>query len=293
MVNIEVDEDKSLSSLEQIPSEKPAESSTEDKVEMKSVNIDDNQTGESEEVESLQKVPEETPDEMVFEGRVDNVPMEVSEEDKVKSPQPSPIEMVLGKVSGAAPSQPQEGKMLQEVSIFQDLCMRKDSSARSPNDWELQFSSDQLAAFTWMEKSLMVVLRLGEKLKPTKTRKSLGRVVHHWTISDIEFHPCHLDGGAPENTEQHIIQAGQSVFLSQLSRLYISLISAQFCVLRKFPDSNLSSHCPNTYSLNAFLTNVSTCVEPAITFTKALKWASERYFPFEVKDNTVTLGKEP
>ena len=63
-------------------------------------------------------------------------------------------------------------------------------------------------------------------------------------------------------------------------------------MLRKFPNSNLSSHCPNTYSLNAFLTSISACVEAAVTFAKALKVVSQRYFPCEVENNLVTLGKE-
>ena len=289
VITIDDEEDKSLSSSEQIPSEKPAESAV--KVEEESININDNQTGDSR--PSVEKASVENQVEIDSE-EVEDLPMEVSEEDKVQSPQQSPVEILLRKVSEAAPapSEPEETKVSQEVSIFQDLLMRKDPSACSPNDWELQFSSDQFAAFTWMEKALVVVLHLGEKIKPKKTRKSLGRVVHHWTISNIEFQPCHRDAGSPENIEQQIIEAGKSEFLSPLLDSLFLLILAQFCVLRKFPASNLSSQCPNTYSLSAFLTSVSTCVEPAITFAKALKAVSQRYYPCKVENNLVTLGKE-
>ena len=218
--NIDVEGDKSLSSLEQIQSEKPAELATADKAEEESMKINVNQTegaGVEPPREKVPAVPAQTPVEIDSVERVEDVQMEVSKEDKVQSPQQSPVEILLSKVSRAAPSKPEAGKLSQEVSIFQDLQIRRDSSAsaRSPNDWELQFSSEQFAAFTWLEGSLMVVLHLGEKLKPKKTRKSVGRVVHHWTISAIEIHPCHLDGPAPQNIEQHIIQAGESIFLSR------------------------------------------------------------------------------
>ena len=228
-MNVDVEEDKSVSSSEQIPSEKPAEPAV--RVEEELININDNQTGQPE--PSLEEVPVETTAEIDSDERVENVPMEVSEEDKVQSPQQSSIEILLRNASRGASSKSEGAKVFQEVSIFQDLQMRKDSSAGSQNDWELQFSSDQLAAFTWMEKSLLVVLHLGEKLPPKKNRKSVGRVVHHWTISKIEFQSCHRDSGSLENIEQQISEAGKLYFLSL--QLYISLNFSSVLCVEKVP----------------------------------------------------------
>ena len=60
-------------------------------------------------------------------------------------------------------------------------------------------------------------------------------------------------------------------------------------MLRKFPSSSLE--CPNTYSLSSLLATVSACVQPAVTFCKALQFVtSQKHFPSCVENNRVTLG---
>ena len=59
--------------------------------------------------------------------------------------------------------------------------------------------------------------------------------------------------------------------------------------MRKFPSSSLE--CPNTYSLSSLLATVSACVQPAVTFCKALQFVtSQKHFPSCVENNRVTLG---
>jgi len=78
------------------------------------------------------------------------------------------------------------------VSIFQELETRQKQKQEEMDGckecdqhhggWKLLGFNDQVAALTWLEGSLMLKIELGEKLKPKKSRKTMGgnkKVEHH------------------------------------------------------------------------------------------------------------------
>ena len=97
-----------------------------------------------------------------------------------------------------------------ELSIFEDL--KSKHAAAGKRNWELVRSNEKLAAFGFLEKSLLLVLTLGEKLEPRKSRKSLGRIVHHWSIRDIRMVSTHRgDAGAEEDEDDTILDTGKVI----------------------------------------------------------------------------------
>ena len=146
--------------------------------------------------------PEPTP-ECVVEDETD-----IFMEEPVKSSQQeSHFGILLKKTLGEAPAE--ETDSIQEVTIFRDLQMKAESSKSSQHDYQLELETDKLAVFSWLEKSLLLVLHLGQKLQPKKNRKSPGRTVQHWTISKLEFKSSHRDAQSESDNETNIIDAGE------------------------------------------------------------------------------------
>ena len=97
-----------------------------------------------------------------------------------------------------------------EITIFEDLRIKH--AAAGKKDWELVRFNEKLAAFGFLEKSLLLVLTLKDKLEPKRSRKSLGRIVHHWSIRDIKMVSTHRgDGtGEAEETDGDIMDTGDT-----------------------------------------------------------------------------------
>ena len=160
---------------------------------------------------------------------------------------------------------------LEEVTIFTDLVKKQTSDAK--HDWELLRHNDKFAAFGFIEQSLLLMITLGEKLEPKK-RKSLGRIVHHWTISDMNLVSVHNPADSSlKDQDDHILDA------------------AHYCVTRKLSTMDLKAECPNTYSLSSLLKKVSSCMAPAITFIRSLQYVSSLFYPFKLENNVVTFGE--
>ena len=135
--------------------------------------------------------------------KVEFTEVESQEEDSAKPAEPSSIEVLFNKLQDAPA---EEAENFQEVSVFKHL---EESRVGGQNSWELELATEKVAAFSWMQKSLLLVLHLDQKLQPKRSRKSVGRVVHHWTISKIEFLSCHRDTQSEANIETNILDAGE------------------------------------------------------------------------------------
>eukprot|EP00090_Calanus_glacialis_P001034 TRINITY_DN10737_c1_g1_i1.p1 TRINITY_DN10737_c1_g1~~TRINITY_DN10737_c1_g1_i1.p1 ORF type:complete len:1585 (-),score=559.88 TRINITY_DN10737_c1_g1_i1:230-4717(-) len=163
-----------------------------------------------------------------------------------------------------------------ELTIFADLVSRQVyQDQKDPARWRLvsHCTESNTAVYSWLENSLVLVLHLGEKLKPKKSRKSLGRPVGHWAVSKLYLTSMHKD-----QTSQDTDPVDQ-VF-----------DAAHFSVTRKFPESALRSQCPNTYSLSSLLKSISAYVTPAHSFFKSLNHVRHNFYPFSVSGNLVTVG---
>merc|ERR1719195_1744689 len=158
-----------------------------------------------------------------------------------------------------------------EISVFHDLATKQAAAGR--RDWELVRSDGAMAVFGFMERSLLLLLLLGDQLQPKRSRKSAGRAVNHWTLRDIRLVSTHRGDGSWEESSDDAI-----------------LDRAHHCVRRKLSEMNLRSECPNTHSLSSFLKTVSMIVSPAITFARSLQHIRGKYFPFHIAQNVVTFG---
>merc|ERR1719195_1986493 len=158
-----------------------------------------------------------------------------------------------------------------EISVFHDLATKQAAAGR--RDWELVRSDGAMAVFGFMERSLLLLLLLGDQLQPKRGRKSAGRAVNHWTVRDIRLVSTHRGDGSWEESSDDAI-----------------LDTAHHCVRRKLSEMNLRSECPNTHSLSSFLKTVSMIVSPAITFARSLQHIRGKYFPFHIAQNVVTFG---
>lgn len=161
----------------------------------------------------------------------------------------------------------------EEVTIFADLVARKASSdSKDPARWRLvsHCSQSNTAVYSWMANTLVLALHLGEKLKPKKSRKSLGRAVGHWTVTKLYMTSMHR--GEDSDPIDQVFDA------------------AHFSVTRKFPESALRSQCPNTYSLSSLLKSISAYVTPAHSFFLSLNYVRNRFYPFSAAGNLVTVG---
>ena len=103
-----------------------------------------------------------------------------------------------------------------EMTIFEDL--RTKHAAAGKKEWELVRHNDKLAAFGFLEKSLLLVLTLGDKLEPKRSRKSLGRIVHHWSIRNIKMISTHRGNGTgEEDPDDDIMDTGKQSTSSRLN----------------------------------------------------------------------------
>ena len=178
-----------------------------------------------------------------------------------------------------------------EITIFEDLRIKH--AAAGKKDWELVRYNEKLAAFGFLEKSLLLVLTLKDKLEPKRSRKSLGRIVHHWSIRDIKMVSTHRgDGnGEAEETDGDIMDTGDPPPVVSFRKFMFYLISAHHIVRRKLPEISLLSLCPNTHSLSSFLKDVSRVVSSTVDFIRSLQFTRDRFFPFSVSDHRVTFGE--
>ena len=66
-----------------------------------------------------------------------------------------------------------------------------------------------MAVFGFMERSLLLLLLLGDQLQPKRSRKSAGRAVNHWTVRDIRLVSTHRgDGSWEESSDDAILDTG-------------------------------------------------------------------------------------
>ena len=79
-----------------------------------------------------------------------------------------------------------------EVSIFDDLEAKRRTTC-SPRDWKLTRVHEKYVGYVYLDLFLLVIIDLGDKLEPKKSRKSVGRVVHHWTVKDIKLISLHRE----------------------------------------------------------------------------------------------------
>ena len=94
-----------------------------------------------------------------------------------------------------------------EVSVFHDLATKQAAAGR--RDWELVRSDGAMAAFGFMERSLLLLLLLGDQLQPKRSRKSAGRAVNHWTVRNIRLVSTHRgDGSWEETSDDAILDTG-------------------------------------------------------------------------------------
>ena len=49
--------------------------------------------------------------------------------------------------------------------------------------------NNKFAIFTWFERTVRLVVKLGARLQPTQSRKSIGMCVTHYTIESINLAP--------------------------------------------------------------------------------------------------------
>jgi len=170
---------------------------------------------------------------------------------------------------------------LPEVTIFQDLVSKKVPKEvlddEDDNDWRFEMHDEEskTAIFSWMKRSMFLVLHLGPRLEAKKTRKSIGKLVIHFPITKI----C-LDTVRNINGQDY-----PGKIVPDLNRDL-----AQFSVIRKFNSSALHSMCPNTCSLTSVLKSISQYVTPANQFMDALDTVDDDHFPFKIANNVVTVG---
>ena len=94
-----------------------------------------------------------------------------------------------------------------EISVFHDLATKQAAAGR--RDWELVRSDGAMAVFGFMERSLLLLLLLGDQLQPKRSRKSAGRAVNHWTVRDIRLVSTHRgDGSWEESSDDAILDTG-------------------------------------------------------------------------------------
>ena len=139
-----------------------------------------------------------------------------------------------------------------------------------------------MAALTWLEGSLMLEIKLGEKLKGKKSRKTMGgnKKVEHHLVSAFQWRSLHLDDELTEEEEEE-----------EEDRLTDKCISeAHSSLTRRFSPAAMAAECLNTYSLAALLSKISHYTAAAASYLTALNKVRGRFFPFTVEDGLVTVG---
>ena len=123
----------------------------------------------------------------------------------------------------------------------------------------------------------MLEIKLGEKLKLKKSRKTMGgniKVEHH-LVTAFQWRSLHLDDEEIEEED----------------RLTDKCISeAHSSLTRRFTPALMGAECLNTYSLAALLSKISHYTTAAASYLTALNRVRWRFFPFTVEDGVVTVG---
>jgi hypothetical protein len=172
------------------------------------------------------------------------------------------------------------------VIVFNDLVTKRNATNPCPSDdddeednnWKLEWYDEEsgTAGFSWMGRSLMLSLQLGPRLETKKSRKSVSRSVVHFPVTRISLEPTHSECDSkcshPPREPDPIQDA------------------AHYSICRKFTEPVLRSMCPNTFSLSSLLKNISQFVTPANQFMWALDYVDGNHYPFNIKDNVVTVG---
>jgi hypothetical protein len=114
--------------------------------------------------------------------------------------------------------------------------------------WILEEFDENLkyAVFSWMHKSLSLVVILDSKMVPKSSRRSRGRLVTHYTLKSLQLCPVRASFQDP------------------------ALDIAVHTILRYFPADQLILKCPNTHSLRPLLSSISDLVGPALLLYSAL-----------------------
>ena len=123
----------------------------------------------------------------------------------------------------------------------------------------------------------MLEIKLGEKLKLKKSRKTMGgnKKVEHHLVTAFQWRSLHLDNDDEEEGE----------------RLLDKCISeAHSSLTRRFSPAAMAAECLNTYSLAALLSKISHYTAAAASYLKALNKVRGRFFPFTVGEGLVTVG---
>ena len=101
-----------------------------------------------------------------------------------------------------------------ELTIFDDLEARRKSAANyNPRDWKLTRVHEKYAGYVYLDLFLLVIIDLGEKLEPKKSRKSVGRVVNHWTVTDIKLISLHRKAN-DEHEDDQVFDSGITIEFS-------------------------------------------------------------------------------
>ena len=128
----------------------------------------------------------------------------------------------------------------------------------------------------------MLEIELGEKLKPKKSRKTMGgnkRVEHH-IVTAFQWRSLHMDEEGELGEEERLMEAETDKCISE----------AHSSLTRRFSPAVMAAECLNTYSLAALLSKISHYAAVACSYLTALNRVRSRFFPFTVEDGLVTVG---
>eukprot|EP00088_Acartia_fossae_P006955 TRINITY_DN13216_c0_g1_i6.p1 TRINITY_DN13216_c0_g1~~TRINITY_DN13216_c0_g1_i6.p1 ORF type:complete len:430 (-),score=94.91 TRINITY_DN13216_c0_g1_i6:324-1511(-) len=165
-------------------------------------------------------------------------------------------------------SEMRKSVVLGQINVFeelQQLIEMKDKTIES--DWEM-YSYDldnKYAIFTWFERTVRVIVKLGEKLQPTRSRKSIGMCVTHYTIESINLGPT-----GPEIMQDAALDTA------------IHLLTA------RFPNQSIISKCPNTHSLRSLLNEISGMVVETLELYRTLKYIEDNWVT-TIQNNIVSV----
>ena len=155
----------------------------------------------------------------------------------------------------------------------------------------------------------MLEIHLGEKLKPKKSRKTMGgnkRVQHH-VVTAFQWRSLHI-----EEEEEKEDGLGETSVEDVEEDKCIS--EAHNSLIRRFSPAVMAAECLNTYrfvplchqscrkvasisqvsifSLATLLSKISHYASAACSYLKALNRVRGRFFPFKVDQGRVTVGEE-
>ena len=130
----------------------------------------------------------------------------------------------------------------------------------------------------------MLEIQLGEKLKPKKSRKTMGgnkRVQHH-VVTAFQWRSLHIE---EEETEESLGETGVEDVEEDKC-----ISEAHSSLTRRFSPAVMAAECLNTYSLAALLSKISHYAAVACSYLTALNRVRSRFFPFTIEDGLVTVG---